>query len=122
MSMTLEIVAARVELLEKQVATLLADKVQDVPVTKPKKVKKEKKEASDDDKPKQKRVSGYILFSKALRDEVKDNLAKEDEKPKNTEVMVELARLWKALDDEERGEWNNKAKEIKENLAKEATE
>ena len=120
--MTIEIVAARVELLEKQVATLLADKVQDVPVTKPKKVKKEKKEASDDDKPKQKRVSGYILFSKALRDEVKDNLAKEDEKPKNTEVMVELARLWKALDDEERGEWNNKAKAIKENLAKEATE
>ena len=112
--MTIEIVNARVELLEKQLATLLADKVQDVPATKSKKEKKPKKEASDDDKPKQKRVSGYILFSKATRDEVKENLAKEEEKPKNTDIMVELARLWKALDDNERGEWNTKAKELKE--------
>ena len=77
--------------------------------------KKAKKDASDDDEaPKKKRTSGYIIFSNATRDEVKDALAKDDEKPKNTEIMKELARLWKALPDEERAQWNVKAKELKE--------
>jgi hypothetical protein len=61
--------------------------------------------------PKKKRTSGYILFSNANRDEVKERLAEDaDEKPKNTEVMKELARLWKDLDDDEKAVWNSKAK------------
>ena len=82
---------------------------------KEKKPKKEKKDdSSDDEKPKKKRVSGYILFSNANRDDVKTKLTTGDEKPKNTEVMKELASMWKDLTDEERGEWNTKAQELKD--------
>jgi len=111
MSMTLQLVAQRVEILEKQMALLLADKKVDVEVKeqkKPKKTKKDK-EASDDEKPKKKRVSGYLLFSSVHRDEVKQELFGE-EKPKNSEIMVELGKRWKALTDEEREEWGAKAK------------
>ena len=120
--MTLEMVAERVAVLEKQMASLLANQVGEVEVVdvvdKPKASKKPKKEKkdkdSDDDKPKTKRISGYILYSKANRDEVKAELTVADEKPKNTDIMCKLAENWKALSDEERGEWNAKAKEMKE--------
>jgi hypothetical protein len=112
MSMTLELVAQRVEVLEKQMAMLLADKTTD---DKPKKKpKKEKKADSDDDKPKKKRISGYILYSNANRDEVKEALTVDGEKPKNPDVMRELAKKWKALDEDEKSSWNEKAKEMKD--------
>jgi hypothetical protein len=85
----------------------------EVEVEKPKKGKKEKKE----DKPKKKRVSGYILFQKAMRDDVvhtlKEALEEADAKVKQSDVMSELGKMWKALDDEEREEWNDKAAEQK---------
>ena len=114
MSMTLQLVAQRVEILEKQMALLLAEKnvdVSDSKAEKPKKPKKTKKEKSDsdDDKPKKKRVSGYLLFSSAMRDDVKHELFGE-EKPKNSEIMVELGKRWKALTEEEQEEWKAKAK------------
>ena len=115
--MTLELVAQRVEVLEKQMAMLLADKNVDVSDDKPKKekkAKKEKKDDSDDEKPKKKRISGYILYSNATRDEVKELLTVDGEKPKNPDVMRKLAEMWKALSEEEQGVWNTKAKEIKE--------
>ena len=60
---------------------------------KPKKSKKEKP-VSDDEKPK--KVSGYILYSKAKREEaianIKTENGDEDYKPKSTEVMKELGR------------------------------
>ena len=113
--MTTEILTQRVEVLEKQLALLLGEK-NDKPVSekKSKKTKKEKDESSEDDKPKKKRTSGYILFSNATRDEVRDALTTDDEKPKNTDVVKELARLWKELSDEDKEPWNAKAKEIKE--------
>ena len=114
---TVQLLTQRVELLEKQLAAVLA-KPEDVKETKSKKEKKPKKEkkddSSDDEKPKKKRVSGYILFSNANRDDVKTKLTTGDEKPKNTEVMKELASMWKELNDEERGEWNTKAQELKD--------
>jgi len=122
MSMTLELVAQRVEVLEKQMATLLADtstksddkkiKTDDKPAKKAKSEDKPKKtkKADKEDKPKKKRVSGYLLFSKLTRDEVKQELFGDD-KPKNSEIMVELGKRWKALEDEEREEWNRQAKE-----------
>lgn len=113
--MTLEIAQQRIEVLEKQMAMLLADKTVDVSDEKPKKKpKKEKKVDSDDEKPKKKRISGYILFSNANRDEVKEELSVDGEKPKNPDVMRELAKKWKALDQEEQNVWNEKAQALKE--------
>ena len=90
----------------------------EVEVEKPKKGKKEKKEKKEkEDKPKKKRVSGYILFQKAMREDVvqtlKDALEEADAKVKQSDVMSELGKMWKALDDEEREEWNDKAAEQK---------
>ena len=116
MAMTIEILTERVATLEKQMAQLLSNSDPE-----PKKEKKEKKKAKkdavssdDEDKPKKKRVSGYILFSNANRDDVKEKLAEGDEKPKNTEVMKELAKMWKELGDDEKEVWNVKAKELKD--------
>ena len=127
MSTTIEMLVARVETLEKQLAMLLKDQVADdkkskkskdtdevVKVKETKKSKKPKDEPSseDEDKPKKKRgPNGYILFSNANRDEVKEKLHVGDEKPKNTEVMKELAQMWQTLDATEKAEWNAKAKE-----------
>lgn len=113
--MTIEILAQKVELLEKQMTMMLADKTTDVSDDKPKKKpKKEKKADSDDDKPKKKRISGYILYSNATRDEVKDALTVDGEKPKNPDIMRELAKNWKALSEEEQDVWKNKAKDLKD--------
>jgi hypothetical protein len=111
--MTIEIISQRLELIEKQLHLIL----QNNHLGKPKKSKKSKKDESDDsqDKPNPKRTSGYILFSNANRIQVRDTLTKDDEKPKNTDIMRELARLWKLLSEEDKAPWNNKATEIKDN-------
>jgi len=111
---TVELLTQRIEVLEKQLALLINPNTQEDKSKKPKKAKKTKDESSDDEKPKKKRTSGYILFSNATRDEVRDSLTKDDEKPKNTDIMKELARLWKELSDEDKEPWNAKAKELKE--------
>jgi hypothetical protein len=113
MTLTIEILAERVAVLEKQIALLLSDKVLDVSDSKP--TKKPKKVNEDDGKPKKKRTSGYILYSNAHRDEVKDSLTEGDEKPKNTDIMKKLAENWKLLSEEDRDKWNAKAKEIRDN-------
>ena len=116
MSTTIEILTERIGVLEKQLAFLMTDKTVDISDEKPKKQKKTKVDSNSDneEKPKKKRTSGYILYSNANRDEVKESLMEGDEKPKNTEIMKKLAAQWKVLSDDEREEWNNKAKEIKE--------
>jgi len=115
MSMTIEILAQKVELLEKQITMMMTNKTTDVSDDKPKKKpKKEKKADSDDDKPKKKRISGYILYSNTTRDEVKDALTLDGEKPKNPDIMRELAKNWKALSEEEQEVWKNKAKDLKD--------
>ena len=111
-STTLEM---RIDVLEKQIALLLADKNVDVSDDQPKKKpKKQPKTDSDDDKPKKKRTSGYILYSNATRDDVKEALTVDGEKPKNPDIMRELAKNWKALSDDEQDIWKTKAKEIKD--------
>ena len=118
MAPTIEILAERVAVLEKQLALLLSEKAVDVSEIKDTKdtkaTKKTKKVKEDDDKPKKKRTSGYILYSNAHRDEVKDTLTEGDEKPKNTDIMKKLAENWKLLSDDDRAKWNAKAKEMKE--------
>ena len=109
MSITIEALLKRVELLEAQIQPLPTDETTAKKTKKEKKVKKESA-SSDDEKPK--RVSGYILFSKALRDEATETIrsgTEPDAKIKSTEVMKELGRMWKALSDEDKFPWNEQA-------------
>jgi len=106
--MTLEIVANRIAELEKQMTAVMA-KLEEMD-EKPKKVKKEKspKKEKADGEPKKKRgLTGYLLFSKEKRPDVKAELGE----VKPTEVVTEVAKRWKALTDEERTAWNERAKE-----------
>ena len=112
MSTTNEMLINRIEVLEKQIAVLLKNDENTSNDSKPKKSKKTPKVETDE--PKKKRTSGYILFSNANRDEVKDELSDGDEKPKNTDVMKELAKRWKELSDQDKEPWNTKAKELKD--------
>ena len=110
MSITIEALLKRVELLEAQIKPLPTDETN---VKKEKKEKKVKKESASSDDEKPKRVSGYILFSKALRDEATETIRSSlepDAKIKSTDVMKELGRMWKALSEDERETWNTKAK------------
>ena len=80
-----------------------------------KKEKKEKKEKEEkEEKEVKKRKSGYILFQKIMRDDVISELSEAlntNEKVKPSQVMSELGKMWKALDDNERDEWNSRAAE-----------
>ena len=114
--MTLEIVAGRIAELEKQMEAVMAKMeivLDDSSSKAMKKTKKEKsakkeKKAEKEEKPKKKRgMTGYLLFSKENRADVKAEMG--DVKP--TEVVTEVAKRWKALTDEERGSWNERAKE-----------
>jgi hypothetical protein len=123
--------AMRVETLEKQLALVLKEKKgkkskdetsgDDEVVVEKKEDKKAPKKASkkevkevvsdDEDKPKKKRgTNGYIMFSNANRDDVKAQLTVGDEKPKNTEIMKQLATMWGELGVDEKAEWTAKAK------------
>jgi len=125
MSSTIDMLAMRVETLEKQIALILKQGISDTEPVKSKKSKKEDtkskktKKTSDDsssddeEKPKKKRgTNGYIMFSKSVRDEIITKLSTGDEKPKNTEIMKQQAVLWAQIGDEEKASWNAKAKEV----------
>ncbi len=128
MSTTIDMLVARVETLEKQLALFLKEKKvkkskdetsddDEVVVEKkedkktPKKASKKEVVSDDEDKPKKKRgTNGYIMFSNAHRDDVKAQLTVGDEKPKNTEIMKQLATMWGEVSVEEKAEWTAKAK------------
>lgn len=115
MSITIDLLALRVEILEKQMAALMADNTTNYDKNSKNHKKKNKSTKSDthNDPPKKKRLSGYILFGKAERDNVKTLLeahALPDDKVKSTDVMKRLGQLWKDLPDTDRDEWNAKAK------------
>ena len=63
------------------------------------------------DKPTKKRTSGYLLYSSENREAVKTKLTADGTKLKNQDIMTELGAMWLALSDEERAEWNAKAKQ-----------
>ena len=100
-------VAARVAELEKQMSEVMTK----MEIEKPKK-KSPKKEKSEE--PKKKRgVSGYLVFAKEMRQSAKDKLVEDgNETPKPTEVLTQVAKMWRELDDEAKEVWNTKAKEI----------
>ena len=81
-----------------------------------KKAEREAKKAAKEAKPKR-APTGYLMFCKELRPEVKaalEKLLEEGEKLAPTDTVKELAAQWKGLSDEERADWNKKAAENKE--------
>ena len=81
---------------------------------KDKKDKKEKKEKKEADPNKPKKTSGYLIYSSAVREEVKAKLVKDGGEGKPKEVVQAIAAKWKELSDEEKAKWNDKAKVTKE--------
>ena len=112
--MTLEMANKRVEELEKQMAEVMSRL--GMKEEKPKKgVKVEKTEKVDK---KKRGMTGYLLFAKEKRPEVKAELiANGNENPKPTEVITEVAKRWKAMGEEEQGEWNERAKTVSDDEA-----
>jgi hypothetical protein len=133
---TIDMLVARIDTLEKQVAMLLKkDNVEvvnadtkspkkpkkskdesssddEIDVKKTKKDKKKESSSDDDEKPKKKRgPNGYILFSKSVRDEIILKLTVGEEKPKNTDIMKQQAQMWQSVSADEKAVWNAKAKE-----------
>jgi len=96
--------------LKEAMGTLSLDKFEIKTATKA----SAKKKGVTTDKPKTKRgTTGYLMYTGELRKEVSDEMAKslaDGEKLKPSQVVTELAGRWKALSDDERSEWNDKAK------------
>jgi hypothetical protein len=71
--------------------------------------------------PKKKRgTTGYLVFSKEMREEVKAEMEAElgdGEKLQPKLVVSELAKRWKELDDGEKTTWNDKAKAINDDAS-----
>ena len=107
-------IESRVAELEEQVKTLM-EKL-GTTTKKDNATKKEKSSTKKDGSPKKKRgTTGYLLFAKETRPEAKAFITTEENPtPKPTEVVTEIAKRWKALDDEERDSWNDKAKTANE--------
>jgi len=87
-------------------------KAEDKTVAKSKKATKAK--SDDPEKPKVKRgPTGDLLFAGDVRPEVRTEMELvlgEGEKLKPQDVVREIAIRWKALSEDERAEWNTKAK------------
>lgn len=80
------------------------------PVEKPASKTADKK--ADKGETSKKRQSGYLLFGKEMRKDIKEALEaelEEGEKLKPQAVVTEIAAQWKALSDDEKEEWNTKA-------------
>jgi hypothetical protein len=78
-----------------------------------KKAKKDEGSSSADEPKKNKGTTGYLAFGKAMRPQIKAEMEAELEegtKLKPQLVVTEIAARWKALSDEEKAEWSEKAK------------
>ena len=84
----------------------------------PTKVKRQEAEAASSsnapppDKPKKKKANGYLLYANENRAAIKEEMTAErgGEKVPPAEVVKALAANWKALSDEEKAEWTEKAR------------
>ena len=123
----------RVTQLEEKLAMLLAHDSQEVTKTKTKAKTKVKTKLNtkvktklntntdtqvkveDDKKKRLFTSSGYILYCNANRSEVKDRLIQQagDQKLKNTDVMKELASMWRQLDEQQKQIWNTQSNFIR---------
>jgi hypothetical protein len=137
-SITLELAVQRIETLEKQMQSLLTDKIKDdKKIKKDKKNKKADANSDSDDTPKKKKTSGYLMHNASQRPALKEAMEKEiadannlinadnaklpedQHKPllklKSTDVLSKLATAWKALDDTARAKWNADATQENDN-------
>ena len=113
--MTLEMANKRVEELEKQMAEVMSRL--GMKEEKPKKGKGKVEKVEKVEK-KKRGMTGYLLFAKEKRPEVKAELESGgNENPKPTEVITEVAKRWKAMGEEEQGEWNERAKTVSDDEA-----
>ena len=113
MAMTIEQLTQAVEALTKRVEQLEKSNTEVTDVSKDKKEKKDKKdkkEKKEVDPNKPKKTSGYLIYSNSVRPEVKAQLIADGGEGKPKEVVQAIAAKWKALSDEEKASWNEKAK------------
>ena len=107
----------RIEVLEKVVEKYMGEP--DAKPEKPAKKMKTKKEGEVKEKSEKKKrgITGYLVFARYNREDAKECLMSEgNDTPKPTEVITEVAKWWKLLEEHEREEWNERAKQ--ENMSK----
>ena len=106
---TVETLTQRIEELEQLVASLAMPKPEETP-------KKASAKTNKDGKERKKRgSSGYNLFTKDISETVREELIEASEHGKlgRGELLSEISRRWKALSDEERTIYNDRAAEAK---------
>ena len=101
----------RIDTLEKQLSMLLKDSSDKTTTIMESAPQSRQRDSHLRDKPTKKRTSGYLLYSSENREAVKTKLTADGTKLKNQDIMTELGAMWRALSDEERAEWNAKAKQ-----------
>jgi len=79
---------------------------------KPKLDKKSKASTDPDEPPKKRGTTGYRLFSEHSRPETKQSLIDSGHGANPKIVLTELGNRWKLLNQEEKDEWNAKAKTL----------
>ena len=113
---------ARVEMLEKKLAAANITTPPEPPPPKKggKKEAKEKPVKTEKEvKEKKTKTSGYILFQKANRADIVQQMtdANDGEKPNNQAVMSEIAKHWRDLSDEDKQPYLDQAEEMKNAVA-----
>ena len=109
-SQAVRVLSAKYEFdLKEAIATLDLDKIE---IKAGGKASSGKKATTD--KPKTKRgTTGYLMFTSHSRSEVTAEMSKalaDGEKLKPSQVVTELGARWRALSEQEKSEWNAKAK------------
>ena len=103
--------SAASSLVSSDVGSLPASDEEDAPVEK--KITKKKEKKVDAEPKEKKKPSGYLMFATDARPSIKAKLLEDladGEKVPGPALMAAVAAAWKALDDDERKSWNNKAK------------
>lgn len=103
---------------KKVVTTVVSKKVVPTKKIEPPKVKRQEAEGASSsnapppEKPKKKKANGYLLYANENRAAIKEEMMAErdGEKVPPAEVVKALAANWKALSDEEKAEWTDKAR------------
>lgn len=103
--------SAASSLVSSDVGSLPASDEEDAVVEK--KITKKKEKKVDAEPKEKKKPSGYLMFATDARPSIKAKLLEDladGEKVPGPALMAAVAAAWKALDDDERKSWNNKAK------------
>jgi len=84
--------------------------------------RRKKKKKKDPHAPKR-NISAYFFFAERIREEVKEKLGEEKgEAPKVTEVMKEIGSRWSCFPEDQKAEFEEKARKDKERYQRQLTE